>query len=76
VAIIRSERGYTGDADKDYSPDPTLGWRRVLSGVVETYEVPGNHNEMIREPGVRLLAEHLRASFDNAQRQLKDAGKH
>jgi thioesterase domain-containing protein len=76
VAVIRSERGYTGDADKDYSPDPTLGWRRVLSGVVETYEVPGNHNEMIREPYVRLLAEHLRASFDHAQRQLKDAGTH
>lgn len=70
VAIIRSVRGYTGDADKDYSPDPYLGWGRVLSGVVETYEVPGDHNEMIREPHVRLLAEHLRTSFDNAQRQL------
>lgn len=76
VAIIRSERGYTGDADKDYSPDPYLGWRRVLSGVVETYEVPGNHNEMIREPHVHLLAEHLKASFDHAQRQLKGAGTH
>lgn len=76
VAIIRSERGYTGDADKDYSPDPYLGWGRVLSGVVETYEVPGDHNEMIREPYVRLLAEHLRTSFDNAQPQLHSRGKH
>ncbi len=70
VAIIRSARGYSGDADKDYSPDPYLGWGRVVSGTLETYEVPGDHNEMIREPHVRLLAEHLRTSFDNAQRQL------
>lgn len=75
VAIIRSARGYTGDADKDYSPDPYLGWRRVLPGIVETYEVPGDHNEMIREPHVRLLAEHLRTSLENAQRQLHGPDK-
>jgi thioesterase domain-containing protein len=69
VAIIRSLRGYTGDPDKDYLPDPYLGWGRVISGAIETYEVPGDHNEMIREPHVRLLAEHLRTSLDNAQSQ-------
>jgi hypothetical protein len=74
VAIIRSVRGYH-DPDKDYSPDPYLGWGRVLSGVVETYEVPGDHNAMIREPHVRLLAEHLRTSFDNALRQLNSANE-
>lgn len=67
VAIIRSMRGYTGDPDKDYSPDPYIGWGRVISGALETYEVPGNHNEMIREPHVRLLAEHLRTCLDDAQ---------
>jgi thioesterase domain-containing protein len=66
--------GYTGDADKDYSDDPYLGWRRVLSGVIETYEVPGDHNEMIREPHVRLLAQHLRTCLENTQRQLSGAG--
>jgi thioesterase domain-containing protein len=74
AAIIRSMRGYTGDPDKDYSPDPTIGWNKVISGPIETYLVPGDHLEMIREPHVRLLAEHLRTCLDNAQRQLNSPG--
>ncbi|MEW6405160.1 MAG: hypothetical protein AB1649_25475, partial [Chloroflexota bacterium] len=67
VAIIRSMRGYTGDVDKDYSPDPYVGWGRVISGSIETYEVPGDHNEMIREPHVKVLAEYLRTCLESAQ---------
>jgi aspartate racemase len=67
VAIIRSERGYTGDPDKDYSPDPQIGWGRIVSGDIPTYIVPGDHNQMIREPHVELLATHLRACLDAAQ---------
>ena len=70
VTLIRSMRGYTGDPDKDYSPDPHLGWAKVTSGDVETYVVPGDHNEIIREPQVQHLAGHLRTCLDNAQRQV------
>lgn len=74
AAVIRSTRGYTGDPDKDYSPDPYLGWRRVISGTIETYEVPGDHNEMIRDPYVKILAEHLQTCLDNAQHRLHSSG--
>jgi thioesterase domain-containing protein len=74
VVLIRSMLGYTGDLDKDYSPDPYIGWGKVISGAIETYVVPGDHNEMIREPHVRLLAEHLRTCLDDAQSQLNSAG--
>jgi thioesterase domain-containing protein len=67
VSLIRSARGYTGDPDKDYSPDPYLGWGRLIAGEIETYVVPGNHNEMIREPHVQVLARHLRTCLGRAE---------
>jgi thioesterase domain-containing protein len=67
LSVIRSTLGYTGDPDKDYSPDTYIGWGRVISGAIETYEVPGDHNEMIREPHVRVLAKHLQACLASAQ---------
>jgi thioesterase domain-containing protein len=76
VALIKSVRGYTGDPDKDYSPDPYIGWRSVVSGTIETYIVPGDHNEMIREPHVQLLASHLRTCLDHAQSQLNSSDLH
>jgi hypothetical protein len=74
VVLIRSVRGYTGDPEKDYSPDPYVGWGSVVSGTIETYEVPGDHHEMIREPHVGVLAKHLRTCLDNAQHQLNSSG--
>ena len=47
--------------------DPYLGWRELLTGPCETYEVPGNHEGMFLEPNVKVLAEQLRAFLDNAK---------
>jgi thioesterase domain-containing protein/acyl carrier protein len=62
--------------------DPYFGWRELLTGGSETYEVPGDHEGIFHEPNVKILAAQLQAclrhnrvaqkstyevSFDNAQ---------
>jgi thioesterase domain-containing protein/acyl carrier protein len=44
----------------------TRGWKRLAAGGLTVYDVPGNHFTMIQEPQVRLLAERLNASIDEA----------
>jgi thioesterase domain-containing protein len=39
--------------------DPTLGWGNLLDGGFEIREIPGDHNDMFREPYVELLATEL-----------------
>ncbi len=41
--------------------DPYFGWRDLLTGHSETYEVPGDHAAIFREPNVEVLARQLRA---------------
>jgi len=50
------------DLTADY--DSKDGWRELVKGRIETHEVPGNHLNIIKEPGVRTLAEKLRATID------------
>jgi len=40
-------------------PDSSLLWQRLVKGRVVILEVPGDHNSMLKEPGVRVLAEQL-----------------
>jgi len=40
--------------------DPYFGWRRLLMGDSETYEVPGDHTGIFSEPNVKVLAAQLR----------------
>jgi thioesterase domain-containing protein len=40
--------------------DPYFGWRHLLTGHVETHEIPGDHEVIFHEPNVRVLAEKLR----------------
>ena len=47
-------------------PDPTFGWRGLAAGGVEVHEVPGDHDTMVREPHVRVLAERLGAQLERA----------
>jgi amino acid adenylation domain-containing protein len=47
--------------------DPYFGWRELLTGRSETYEVPGDHEGIFREPNVKILAEQLRACLHNAK---------
>jgi thioesterase domain-containing protein len=48
--------------------DPYFGWRELLVGRSEVHEIPGIHEEIFREPNVRVLAEKLSACLQNARR--------
>jgi thioesterase domain-containing protein len=50
--------------------DPYFGWRQLLTGRAEIHEIPGVHEEIFREPNVRVFAEKLGACLRNA-RQAK-----
>lgn len=39
--------------------DPRLGWGHLLNGSLEIREMPGDHEDMFREPYVELLAKEL-----------------
>jgi thioesterase domain-containing protein len=47
--------------------DPYFGWRELLQGRSEIHEIPGIHEEIFREPNVRVLAEKLSACLHNAR---------
>ena len=40
-------------------PDSSRIWQRLVRGKVIIENVPGDHNSMLREPGVRVLAEQM-----------------
>lgn len=44
--------------------EPTIDWSDLAEGGVTVQIVPGNHYTMIRQPGVKDLAERLRACID------------
>ncbi len=52
------------DLTADY--DSKDGWRELVRGNIETHEIPGNHLNIIKEPGVRVLAEKLHESLSKA----------
>ena len=41
--------------------NPTLGWDNYAAGGIEIHDVPGEHNSMLREPNVKILAETLKS---------------
>jgi len=47
--------------------DPILGWGEFAKGKVKVYKIPGGHLTMLREPCVRVLAEHLGACLEKVQ---------
>ena len=49
--------------------DPYFGWREFLTGPSESYEVPGDHTGMFREPNVKVLAEQLRACLGKERKK-------
>jgi acyl transferase domain-containing protein/thioesterase domain-containing protein/acyl carrier protein len=40
-------------------PDSSRLWQRLVKGEVVILDVPGDHNSMLKEPGVRVLAEQI-----------------
>ena len=63
---------YSGDVTLFLASDLTAdydlhdGWRELVQGKIETFEIPGNHINMIKAPYVRPLAEKLRTCVDRA----------
>ena len=53
------------DLTADY--DLREGWRELVSGRIEAYEIPGNHIDIIKTPHVDALARKLRECLDEAQ---------
>lgn len=47
--------------------DPYFGWRELLKGPSETYEIAGDHMGLFREPSVGLLADNLRTCLQKAR---------
>ncbi len=47
--------------------DPTNHWAPYVSGGIEVHEVVGDHDSMVLEPNVRVLAKNLRAAVEEAQ---------
>jgi thioesterase domain-containing protein len=57
-------------AQEEVCPEENLtGWRRLALGGVDVVEVPGDHQTMIKEPNVAVLAERL----EEAIAQKEDA---
>jgi thioesterase domain-containing protein len=46
--------------------EPALGWDRLAAGGVEIEPIPGGHQDVVRPPGVRVVAEGLRARLEEA----------
>ena len=60
--------------------DPARGWNQFSDGEVEIHTVPGNHISMMSEPHVKVLAQKLQKSLEQAQtlpgeRQRAEGGK-
>lgn len=52
-----------------YSFDETLGWSELVSGDLEIENVPGDHNTLLRQPQVQVLASKLAAKLSRAASQ-------
>jgi len=48
--------------------DEALGWDVLTDEKVEVCVIPGNHYTLLGGPHVRVLAEHMQASLDKAER--------
>ena len=46
--------------------DGRSGWKELAAGGIEVYETPGDHQYILKEPHVRLLAEQLRECIEKA----------
>jgi acyl-CoA synthetase (AMP-forming)/AMP-acid ligase II/thioesterase domain-containing protein/acyl carrier protein len=51
---------------------PDLGWSSLVEGGLEIVKVPGNHQSVIKEPHVRVLAARLKDAIRKAQAQQEE----
>jgi thioesterase domain-containing protein len=58
--LVHQERYYLSH-DNDWTP-----W----APSIEVFEVPGDHDSMVLEPNVRVLAAQMKTCLENAERQI------
>jgi len=58
VTIVSAE-----DSRRVYD-DPTMGWKELISGPIETIELSGSHDTIIREPLIHELAARIAGCID------------
>ena len=51
-----------GEEQVAFSPDPRDGWEEIATGGIETITLPCRQANMLQEPHVREMAEHLTES--------------
>jgi thioesterase domain-containing protein len=61
VILFRSNHKPLGEVS-----DPCARWNEYATRGLEVYEITGNHENILLEPQVRIVAEHLRACLDDA----------
>jgi acyl transferase domain-containing protein/thioesterase domain-containing protein/2-polyprenyl-3-methyl-5-hydroxy-6-metoxy-1,4-benzoquinol methylase/acyl carrier protein len=54
-----------------YDADPSMGWRVLAAGGVESHKIPGEHLELLRPPNVQVLAAKLNESIDRGMRKRR-----
>jgi thioesterase domain-containing protein len=59
-----------GEAAEVASPDPALGWRELSSQAIESCDIPGDHETLIKDPHVQVLAERLKERILMAEQSL------
>ena len=69
VTVFRSKPPFQTKVDDD-----AVGWAPYALNGVESYAIPGSHNDITAEPNVGTVAEILQSCLDQAQR-LRPAGK-
>jgi amino acid adenylation domain-containing protein len=56
-----------------FEPDPELGWHGLAQGGLEIHDVPGTHNDPLREPYVQVTARTLKEAMRRAQAAVGEA---
>jgi len=75
ITLFRASEGNPAAVPNERMPrkfaeilqEPTLGWERFSAGPVNLHFVPGNHESLVTEPHVQVLAEQLRVCLEQAQ---------
>jgi thioesterase domain-containing protein len=65
ITFFRASEKSVRDSD-----DPNSGWGELAGGELEIHDVPGDHNIMLAEPQVCVLAQQLKVSLEKAQEGL------
>ena len=64
------EKNSQQENSSDLFLEPAWGWNQFCDGEVEIHTVPGSHLSMMSEPHVKVLAEKLQKSLEQAQKNI------